>query len=63
MKGREHSSPVTSSTSVEVTQVDVLNGGGIVVEKCDNLIGQQEGEESETTIREESRSLVRTMVE
>ena len=42
-KGRDHSSPVTSSTSVEVTQVDVLNGGGILVEKRDDLIGQQEG--------------------
>ena len=44
MKGRDHSSPVMSSTSVEVTQVDVLNGGGILVEKCNNLIGQQEGD-------------------
>ena len=40
----DHSLPVTSSTSVEVTQVDVLNGGGILVEKCDDLIGQQEGD-------------------
>ena len=44
MKGRDHSSPVTSSTSVEVIQVDLLNGGGILVEKCNNLIGQQEGD-------------------
>ena len=44
MKGRDHSSPVTSSTSVEVTQVDVLNGGSILVEKRDDLIGQQEGD-------------------
>ena len=44
MKGRDHSLPVTSSTTVEVTQVDVLNGGGIFVEKCDDLIGQQEGD-------------------
>ena len=44
MKGRDNSSPVMSSTSVEVTQVDVLNEGGILVEKCNNLIGQQEGD-------------------
>ena len=44
MKGRDNSSPVMSSTSVEVTQVDVLNGGGILVEKCNNLIGQQESD-------------------
>ena len=44
MKGRDHSSRVTTSTSVEVTQVDVLNGRGIFVEKRDDLIGQQEGD-------------------
>ena len=43
-EGRDHSSPVMSSTSVEVTQVDVLNRGGILVEKCNNLIGQQESD-------------------
>ena len=42
MKGRNHSSPVKSSTSVEITQVDVLNRGGILVEKRDDLIGQQD---------------------
>ena len=44
MKERNHSSPVTSSTSVDATQVDVFNGGGILVEKRDDLIGQQKGD-------------------